>query len=216
MPRKTVGYVNLVWRCPNCDQLNPGPEKTCDTCGSPQPEDVEFESPPKQVVSKDESLAAEVRKGVDIHCPYCQTRNEADATECIQCGGDLTGGKKRKKGRIVGSPMEDQAGEVTCSTCGMVNPPGNLQCSSCGGSLAQRPPKTTKSHAEPIPEPDKKRSPIKTIGLLALLLLLGVICVAAIGFFNPHIGCQRNRVRLAVESRDRSAADTTGQPRGLD
>ena len=184
MPRKTVGYVHLVWRCPNCNQFNSGIEKTCDTCGSPQPEDVEFESPPKQEVSKDESLAEEVRKGVDIHCPYCHTRNEADAIECIQCGGDLTGGKQREKGRIVGSPGEDQAGEVTCLACGTVNPSGNLQCNSCGGSLAQKPSQTGKRSMKPLPGTLTKRSPIKTIGLVAVLLLLGVICIAAIGFIT--------------------------------
>jgi hypothetical protein len=183
LPRKTVGYVHLVWRCPNCNQLNPGGEKTCASCGSPQPENVEFESPPKQEISKDESLAAEVRKGADIHCPYCHTRNEADATVCIQCGGDLVGGKQRDKGRIVGSPGEDQREQITCPTCGTVNPPGNLECSACGGSLAQQAPKTSSSMQSSTAAPAKMTKG-KTIGLVAVLLMLGALCIAAISFLT--------------------------------
>jgi len=183
LPRKTVGYVHLVWRCPNCNQLNPGAEKTCGTCGSPQPDNVEFESPPKQEISKDESLAAEVRKGADIHCPYCHTRNEADATVCIQCGGDLVGGLQRNKGRVVGSPEEDQRGQVTCPQCGTVNPSSNLRCSSCGGSLAQQAPKTTSS-MQPATAVPAKMTKGKTIGLVAALLVLGALCVLAISFLT--------------------------------
>jgi hypothetical protein len=183
LPHKTLGYVNLVWRCPNCNQLNPGPEKTCGTCGSPQPENVEFENPPQQEISTDESMAKEVRKGADIHCPYCHTRNEGDATVCKQCGGDLTGAKQRESGRIVGSPELAQAGEVTCPACGTINPASNLKCSSCGGSLAKQAPKAPINTQIPSKVPSKMGKG-KIFGIVAAILVLGAICISAISFLT--------------------------------
>ena len=43
MARKELGHIELQWTCPNCNGINPGPEKHCLNCGAPQPEDVEFE-----------------------------------------------------------------------------------------------------------------------------------------------------------------------------
>ena len=44
MARKDLGFVELEWTCPNCKTRNPGLTKTCQSCGSPQPADVEFQS----------------------------------------------------------------------------------------------------------------------------------------------------------------------------
>ena len=42
MAQKVVGYIELHWRCPNCGTQNPGSAKSCQSCGNPQPPDVDF------------------------------------------------------------------------------------------------------------------------------------------------------------------------------
>ena len=189
MPKKTVGFVQLVWSCPNCSQMNPGPQKTCTACGSPQPDDVQFENMPQQELSKDPSLAEKAKKGADIHCPYCQTRNPADAAVCVQCGGDLKGGEHRQSGRVVGAFNPDQKEEKACPTCGTPNPPNNTRCSSCGASMSQPPeqtptvlPASLRSSSPAITA--KKRSPLMVVGLIGLLCFLGVACIALITFLT--------------------------------
>lgn len=189
MAKKTVGFVHLVWHCPNCSQVNPGEQKTCTACGSPQPDDVQFENMPQQQLSSDPALAEKARKGADIHCPYCQTRNLAEAELCIQCGGDLIGGEKRQSGRVVGAFSSEPVEEKACPTCGKLNPPGSIRCSSCGASMGQpsvqtpaAPPATSQSPA-PL-KTAKKRSPFIVIGLIALLCLLGAACIAIISFLT--------------------------------
>lgn len=36
MARKSKGFVELEWSCPNCETRNRGSEKTCANCGAPQ------------------------------------------------------------------------------------------------------------------------------------------------------------------------------------
>ncbi len=52
--KKTLGYVQLEWTCPNCNSRNPGPVKTCQNCGAPQPDNVQFEQPAEQKFVTDE------------------------------------------------------------------------------------------------------------------------------------------------------------------
>lgn len=181
MPRKTVGYVQLVWRCPNCSQANPGPQKTCATCGAPQPEGVAFENAPQGELLTDQAASEKVKKGADLHCPYCGTRNPADAKICSQCNGDLTGGKQRQAGNVVGAFNPEPAGSVTCPTCGTSNPSGNTRCSSCNGPLLPPPAQA----AQPVPPASvTPASPRRKVGLAILLILLGLVCVAAIIFLT--------------------------------
>lgn len=189
MPKKTIGFVPLVWRCPNCNQINPGPQKTCTACGSPQPDNIQFEEMPEQDLSTDPTLAEKARKGADIHCPYCQTRNPADAALCIQCGGDLQGGDKRQSGTVLGAFRPEKPGEKACPTCGKLNPSNNTRCSSCGSSMGLPPVQTSPvqsaSIQSPLPETAaKKRSPLMWVGLLVLLCILGMACIALITFLN--------------------------------
>ena len=112
MTRKTLGYVELEWTCPNCGTQNPGLQKTCKSCGSPQPENVQFHAPAQQELLTDAQKIAQAEKGADFHCPYCNTRNPADATVCSQCGGDLTGAAQRASGMVVGetpNPIQGSA-----------------------------------------------------------------------------------------------------------
>ena len=111
MARKTLGFVPLIWQCPSCDTQNPGPIKTCTSCGAPQPEDVDFKTVDEKEFEyiKDEALIRMAKAGPDIHCPYCGTRNPNTAELCANCGGDLSmGGKLRNAGVKVES-VSDQA-----------------------------------------------------------------------------------------------------------
>lgn len=109
MTQKSLGYMELAWTCPNCNTENLGMQKTCKNCGSPQPENVQFHAPQQQDLLTDEKKVGEAAKGANIHCPYCNTRNPADATTCSQCGGDLTGGTQRVTGKVVGATDATQA-----------------------------------------------------------------------------------------------------------
>jgi hypothetical protein len=63
MARKvTKGFVQLEWVCPNCDGRNPGPEKTCQSCGAPQPENVQFQRAATEKIITDEKVANAVRQ----------------------------------------------------------------------------------------------------------------------------------------------------------
>jgi len=109
MARKSLGFIPLIWECPSCGTQNPGPIKTCTSCGAPQPDDIAFTKVDEEKFNfiKDESLIRMAKAGPDIHCPYCGTRNLAVAKLCTNCGGELTmGGKARVAGKRVGSSAE--------------------------------------------------------------------------------------------------------------
>ena len=50
--RRTVGYVQNEWTCPNCSTRNKGGVKTCENCGAPQPENVQFELPSEKTTDR--------------------------------------------------------------------------------------------------------------------------------------------------------------------
>ncbi len=89
MAKKSLGYAKLQWTCPNCKTINPGPEKLCLSCGSPQPENVEFEDSMSRELIKDENEIKSAKAGPDIHCPFCGTRNPSTQKICSRCGADL-------------------------------------------------------------------------------------------------------------------------------
>ena len=107
MARKVLGYVELVWTCDSCGTRNPGAIRSCTACGAPQPIDVKFErvDPATFNFIKDEALIRMAKAGPDKHCPYCGTRNLAEAQICVKCGGDLTVGATS---RPVGAVIEDE------------------------------------------------------------------------------------------------------------
>ncbi|HEX5840666.1 MAG TPA: zinc-ribbon domain-containing protein, partial [Anaerolineales bacterium] len=114
--RRTLGYIQNEWTCPNCGTRNKGGSKTCENCGAPQPENVQFELPSEQKLVTDDKQIDAAKKGADIHCPFCGTRNPADAETCSQCGGDLTEGKSREVGRLMQVPPP-QPKVVKCDNC---------------------------------------------------------------------------------------------------
>ena len=132
-PRQSLGYVMLEWTCPNCSTRNPGPQKTCRSCGAPQPENVQFERAIDEKLVTDEAAAGAARVGPDFICPYCGTRNRGDAKVCVQCGGDLTEAKRRE----AGAELQARTGpeSVFCTNCGTENPASNTSCSKCGAPL---------------------------------------------------------------------------------
>jgi len=180
MPRKrTLGYVQLEWTCPNCSTRNPGPEKTCVNCGAPQPENVQFEQPAERKFVSDEKAA---KAGPDIHCGFCGTRNPASAEVCSQCGGDLKEGAKRAAGRLM-TPQSAGPKSVACTNCGAENPSVNPMCSNCGAPLPR-----AAALAEPAPVPaasvappsKKKSSRLLWAGLGATVL---AACTAILFLF---------------------------------
>ena len=169
MVKKTLGYVELEWTCPSCGARNPGAAEKCQSCGMKMPEDVEFELPVKQELDTSAEAAARVAAGPDIHCPYCGARNPGNATSCVQCGGDLSEGAKRKKGKVLGAYQDGPVPDVTCPHCGASNPGTATKCSSCGGNLEREKP-TAKP---PSRAPQKKAIPLVGLILVALLCIVG-------------------------------------------
>lgn len=135
MPQESLGYVKLEWTCPKCRSRNPGPEKTCLSCGAPQPADVQFEQPERQELITDPRALEEAKQGPDIHCAFCGTRNPANAQTCSQCGADLKDGLRRQAGQVVGAFASGPAVEIKCPNCGSANPESALKCAHCGAPL---------------------------------------------------------------------------------
>ncbi|NLE84458.1 MAG: hypothetical protein GX603_08090 [Chloroflexi bacterium] len=108
MARKVLGYIELVWTCDSCGTRNPGAIKSCTACGAPQPIGVKFEKVDPDTFNfiKDEALVRQAQAGPDKHCPYCGTRNLAEAETCIKCGGDLTVGATSRPSGVI---LEDDA-----------------------------------------------------------------------------------------------------------
>jgi ribosomal protein L40E len=133
--RKTIGYIQLEWVCPNCSTRNPGPKKTCLNCGAPQPENVKFERPADEKLVEDQASIQAARAGADYICPYCETRNGARAKVCVQCGGDLVEARRR----ATGAELVANAGptQITCSNCATQNPANRSNCLKCGSPLAR-------------------------------------------------------------------------------
>jgi hypothetical protein len=175
MVRKTLGYVQTEWTCPNCQTRNPGPQKTCTSCGMPQPEDVQFEQAAHEALITDEAEIAKAKAGPDVHCYYCGSRNRAGTTTCSQCGADLSEGTARTRGRVLGAHRQGPAPKITCQACGTENEANAPKCIQCGASLTRPEPKSTPKAAPT----SKRRFGLLGIGGGAILLL---VCAAVITF----------------------------------
>ncbi len=139
MPQETLGYVNLEWTCPKCNNRNPGLEKTCLSCGAPQPQDVQFVQGAQQELKQDEVLKKAAEAGADIHCAFCGARNPAGATVCSQCGADLKSGTRREAGKVIGAYQAGPARQLACPSCDSMNPETALKCANCGAQLKLAP-----------------------------------------------------------------------------
>lgn len=182
MAKKTLGYTELHWTCPNCTATNPGPEKTCTQCGAPQPDDVEFEQVTGAELIKDKKVEARVKAGPDIHCPYCGARNPGNVKTCSQCGGDLIEGERREHGRVLGAYKKEEAQFIPCPNCGADNLETAKLCSQCGASLYKEKieKETTESLPTSLGQPEKRGVPV----ILTIILTAIVIGVAALIFLS--------------------------------
>ena len=179
MAKKSLGYVELEWTCPNCSTRNPGSQKTCLSCGMPQPDDVQFDQPAQEKIISDEQELAKAKAGPDIHCYYCGSRNAATATVCTQCGADLSEGEKRSSGRVVGAHRDKPAAPVACPSCGTENAANAPKCAQCGSSLVDTPPKP---EPEPIPVKASKSKGMGLLGKIGLGVLVLAFCACGITF----------------------------------
>lgn len=215
-PRRTIGYIQNEWTCPNCGTRNKGAVKTCENCGAPQPENVQFELPAEQKFVTDEASINAAKGGADIHCPFCGTRNPASAKTCSQCGADLTEGKARQAGRLMQAPpVSQQPKVIKCDNCGTENPSSNSVCSNCGSPL----PKMIAQAFAPQPGGDKLTAPKKTNWLLIGGIMAAVaICCVAIGalFFFPSKSVQATVVdvhwQTSVPVQEIRAVDHSNEP----
>ena len=171
MTKKQLGYVQLEWTCPNCETRNPGPNKFCNGCGAPQPEDVEFEQPLEEEIITDAEEIARAQAGPDVHCPYCGARNAGHAKFCGACGGDLTSAEARQSGRVIGAHRYEPAENVICPACGTANPAANKSCANCGAQLEKEPPLAP----EPIAAPSAAKKGLPLIAILGC----GLFCALA-------------------------------------
>jgi hypothetical protein len=186
MARKTIGYTELEWVCQNCHGKNPGAQKTCSACGAPQPENVQFQQAQKQDLLSDAQKIAAAQKGADVHCPYCGTRNAADAPICSQCGGDLKEGTKHVSGTVVGAfaTTTGPVKQIPCPNCANPNPETNKTCSACGAVLNPARAGSTPEIAAAQAAGGKSISirPWMALPLMGILL----VCCVIIGFFFLH------------------------------
>jgi ribosomal protein L40E len=174
MAQKNLGYVELEWICPNCKTRNPGLTKTCQSCGAPQPADVEFLSKADEQLIQEEAKLKQAEKGPDIHCGFCGARNPADAITCSQCGGDIKEGKQRAAGKVIGVFQATEGTKTICPNCKTENPANAQICSKCGAPLI--------ATIKPVEAP-KKGFPISCIIaiVLAILAVIGLVTVLSIG-----------------------------------
>ncbi|HET9589363.1 MAG TPA: zinc ribbon domain-containing protein, partial [Anaerolineales bacterium] len=177
--RRTIGYIQNEWTCPNCGTRNKGGVKTCENCGAPQPENVQFELPSEQKIVTDEAVIKAARAGADIHCGFCGTRNPATAETCSQCGADLKEGKARQAGRIMQAPPL-QPKVIKCDNCGTENPGSSSVCSNCGSPLPRPAERAIAQPAAVAGKVPKTSAPKKTNWLLigGIVGLLAICCVA--------------------------------------
>lgn len=180
MAKKSLGYVELEWECPNCGSRNPGRVKVCQNCGTPQPEDVQFIQPAEEKIIEDAEVIARAKVGPDIHCAYCGTRNPADAEVCSRCGADLTEGTARRAGQVLGAHRDKPADALTCSYCGSSNPPSASQCWNCGANLSLPEPEPAPAQAAPA----RQRSGISPLLLGGIGLIIVAACIGLFIFLN--------------------------------
>lgn len=184
MTKKTVGYVELEWKCPNCGARNPGTQTKCAGCGAAQPQDVAFEQGVQEELLTDEAKIAQAQAGPDIHCGFCGTRNVATATKCRQCGAELKAGTKRQVGKVVGALQSEQAPPIACAVCGAENPAAALRCAKCGSPLTKPEPKPAvvaqRPTARPLP--------------MGLIIAVAAIAILACVIFFVMTGSRRSEM----------------------
>lgn len=181
MQRRSKGFVQLEWVCPNCENRNPGPQKTCQSCGAPQPENVKFQRVANEKIITDEKSIAAAKAGADIQCGFCGTRNPATAVTCSQCGADLKEGKARVAGDVLQAAPPPPK-NIICANCNFENKGTATTCEQCGAPLPkQNVSQVNVAKPQPITSQEQKRKSPNWLlfgGIAAFLIL----CCTAILF----------------------------------
>jgi len=187
MSKRSGKFIQLEWECPQCDGRNPGPEKSCLSCGAPQPDDVEFVAPAERKYVRDEKSLKAARAGADIHCGFCGTRNPGNAETCSQCGGDLAEGERRKAGGEVRQRAAEKM--VRCPNCEAENASSNHSCAECGAPLARQKISSSQLDTKGMKisgGAKEKASPRKRGFIIGAVLAVIALCVAgAVFLFAP-------------------------------
>ncbi|NSW53087.1 MAG: zinc ribbon domain-containing protein [Anaerolineae bacterium] len=185
MAKKTLGYQELHWRCPNCNSRNVGTAQTCVSCGAAQPENVAFEQAAGSQLIEDAARVESARQAPDIHCPYCGTRNPAGTEACHHCGGNLTDGQRRVSGRILGAynPNQPALKDIPCPACGQPNHPQAAFCVYCGSPLHQSETPLPASQAAAVTTPATQPAAVPKklpMAVIIILVLVSLGCVTAL------------------------------------
>lgn len=180
MTKKDIGYIELEWTCPNCGIKNAGLKKTCVSCGTPQPENVNFAMGSNTDLITGQETIADLSVGADIHCPFCGTRNKANNKLCTQCGGDIKDGIKRQAGKLLQAQPSNPDTRLLCPACGTINQSGVKTCGSCGSLLSNQNTEIPLKDVE-----NQKPSSLRPWMLLPVAAISMLICVI-IGFFLFH------------------------------
>lgn len=207
MNRRSKGFIRLEWTCPNCSTRNPGPQKTCLSCGAPQPENVHFERAASDDFITDEQEIKRAAAGADIHCGYCGARNPSGAPTCSQCGADLSEGARRQAGRELGVAIKQP--DVACPNCGQINPGVNVKCANCGASLphaaAAPPPPAPAPVAAAMPaaaRPGAQPQPANVFSRRNIIIaaIIAFLLCCCCGAFFALANLPRESVSASVES----------------
>lgn len=174
MPQETLGYVEMEWSCKRCGTKNPGLQKTCKNCGAQMEAGQQFEKPAEGALVSDAEKLAVAKKGADVSCPFCGTRNQGDAKVCANCGGDLAKAEKREAGQVVGAHSSQPAAKVKCPACATENAPSASNCVSCGRPLGEL--------AAPPPSPAAAPASAPARPAWVLPVVAGVVALCLCGF----------------------------------
>lgn len=135
MAEETLGYVQLEWECKKCQTRNAGTDKVCARCGSPMGDKDQFQAPGDQHLMTAEQAQALTGGGPDVHCHYCNARNAANAQACVNCHADLTKGRARQAGQVIGEHQSGAAPDIVCGHCRTPNPASAFVCRQCNAPL---------------------------------------------------------------------------------
>lgn len=173
-------FVELTWECPNCNTRNRGSNKSCESCGAAQPENVQFQRAADEHIVTDAAAVQAAKAGADIHCGFCGTRNPGNAVTCLQCGGDLKEGKARQAGQILqAAPTAPSV--IVCVSCGAENSGTAQKCKQCGASLGQG-AESGKQQTMEAPQGQSKNKNRMMI-LAGIAASIVVACLALVYFF---------------------------------
>lgn len=183
MAKKELGYVELEWKCPQCETMNPGPQKFCSGCGAMQPQGVSFQQKAEEKLITDKAEIARAKAGPDVHCAFCGARNPATAKRCTQCGASLETATARESGKVLGGHRDQAAAPVACPQCGTLNPATASRCSACNASLKRPEPRARPAQAASKDAAEKRKpSPllivVAGVGLLAVMAVCVLIALS--------------------------------------